>query len=144
MKLCECDVNVMVFRQYRVGIETGRWWSTSVVELVSTGVGAESTTVNRDCRDTITGSLAGTCSATMVSSQGPLVALSMARPLPTTKASPSPSSVVRPKSSSDSLDLLDGRYTGFSRTPSGELGDRPTLALVWLRVSMCQTNSTCP
>ena len=98
--------------------------------------------VTGTCEDSSSGPLSGTCPATKVKSQDPLVALSLVRPLPTIEASPSPSSVERPKSPSDPLALLDGRGTKSSRGLTGELDDWPSLALDWLRVSMAQLSWT--
>ena len=79
--------------------------------------------VTGTCKDSSSGPLSGTCSATKVRLQDPLVALSLVWPLPTMEASPTPSSVERPKSPSDPLALLDGRDSESSRSLTGGLDD---------------------
>jgi len=114
----------------------------SIVVLVTACKEAVSMSVTGTCEDSSSGPLSGTCPATKVRSQGPLMALSLLGPLPTTEASPSSSNVERPKSPSDPLTLLDGRGTETSMELAGELNDCPSLTLVLLRVSMAQLTWT--
>ena len=116
----------------------------SIVVLVTACKEAVSMSVTGTCEDSSSGPLSGTCPATKVRSQDPLVALSLASLLPTMEASPTSSSVERPKSPSDPLALLGGRGTGSSRDLTGELDDWPSLTFVRLRVFMAQLNGPIP